>query len=73
MYQRGQKTWYKDDSFFLACQAQQVFYMVDSKHGWDWRVVQHRYLWDITETDGVYMNELDESIVVDDTFQNNES
>ena len=34
------KTWYKDQPFVLATQAQQVFYVNDLKLGKDWRVVE---------------------------------
>ena len=50
------KTWYKDQPFVLASQAQQVFYVNDLKLGKDWRVVerlQSRNIYDahfLTET-----------------------
>lgn len=33
-------TWYKDEPFSLACQADQVFYLKDVKFGNNWRVVE---------------------------------
>ncbi|WVZ49373.1 hypothetical protein U9M48_000740, partial [Paspalum notatum var. saurae] len=46
--------WYKDDPFILATQATKVFYLEDTKHGGNWRVVQkfaHRHLWSVAEND----------------------
>ena len=40
-------TWYKNDPFILATQAQQVFYLDDYKNGPNWKVVQkvnHRHM-----------------------------
>ena len=40
-------TWYKNDPFILATQAQQVFYLDDYKNGPNWKVVQkvnHRHV-----------------------------
>ena len=44
--------WYEDDSYVLAYQAKQVFYIDDPKLGANWKViqkVQHRHLYDIPE------------------------
>ncbi|XP_028057181.1 uncharacterized protein LOC114261174 [Camellia sinensis] len=44
------KTWYKDEPFVLACQAEQVFYLKDTKWGNNYRVVQRvlpRAIYDI--------------------------
>ncbi|XP_062119146.1 uncharacterized protein LOC133832883 [Humulus lupulus] len=32
--------WFPDEPFILATQAQQVFYLLDMKHGLNWRIVQ---------------------------------
>ncbi|XP_028103364.1 uncharacterized protein LOC114302527 [Camellia sinensis] len=48
--------WYKDDSFILPSQVEQVFYVNDTKLGTNWRVVekfQHRRIWDVPEMDVV--------------------
>ncbi|XP_028066963.1 uncharacterized protein LOC114269797 [Camellia sinensis] len=48
--------WYKDDSFILPSQVEQVFYVNDTKLGTNWRVVekfQHRGIWDVPEMDVV--------------------
>ena len=47
-------TWYDNDPFILATQAQQVFYLDDYKNGHNWKVVQkvnHRHIWDVPEKD----------------------
>ena len=47
-------TWYDNDPFILATQAQQVFYLDDYKNGHNWKVVQkvnHRHIWDVPEND----------------------
>ena len=47
-------TWYDNDPFILATQAQQVFYLDDYKNGYNWKVVQkvnHRHIWDVPEKD----------------------
>ncbi|CAL5405203.1 unnamed protein product [Camellia sinensis] len=44
------KTWYKDEPFVLACQAEQVFYLKDTKWGNNYQVVQRvlpRAIYDI--------------------------
>ena len=44
------KSWYKDQPFVLATQAQQVFYVNDLKLGKDWRVVERlqvRHIYDV--------------------------
>jgi hypothetical protein len=51
--------WYKNDSFILATQARQVFYLPDTKFGKGWQVVQtfgHRHLFNVLEIDGVVPN-----------------
>ncbi|XP_021320368.1 uncharacterized protein LOC8072978 isoform X2 [Sorghum bicolor] len=48
--------WCKKDSFILATQATQVFYLPDNKHGKNWRIVQrfnHRHLYNVSQIDGV--------------------
>jgi len=47
-----ERYWYKNDPFILATQATKVFYLEDTKHGGNWRVVQkfaHRHLWSVAE------------------------
>ncbi|CAL5415106.1 unnamed protein product [Camellia sinensis] len=59
--------WYKDDSFVLPSQVQQVFYVNDTKLGTSWRVVEkfeHRGIWDVPEMDVVQP---------DDAFQQEET
>ncbi|KAL3633637.1 hypothetical protein CASFOL_022399 [Castilleja foliolosa] len=44
--------WYEEDSYILADQARQVFYINDPKLGHDWRVVipvSHRHVYDVSE------------------------
>ena len=44
--------WYKDESYILASQAKQVFYLDDLLRGRDWKVVEdvnHRQIWDIKD------------------------
>ncbi|KAG6470107.1 hypothetical protein ZIOFF_071161 [Zingiber officinale] len=51
------KTWYADDPFILANQANQVYYLNDIKCGGHWKVVQkvqHREIYEVTEVDEVY-------------------
>ncbi|KAH6792810.1 hypothetical protein C2S52_003287 [Perilla frutescens var. hirtella] len=46
------KTWYDDDPFILATQAQQVYYLDDIKRGGYWKVVekvQHRGIYEVME------------------------
>ncbi|WVZ53126.1 hypothetical protein U9M48_004112 [Paspalum notatum var. saurae] len=46
--------WYNNDSFILATQARQVFYLPDTKFGKGWQVVQtfgHRHLFNVSEID----------------------
>ena len=33
-------TWYKNDLFILASQAQQVFYVNDHKFGYNWKILE---------------------------------
>ncbi|KAG6535958.1 hypothetical protein ZIOFF_000991 [Zingiber officinale] len=50
------KTWYADDPFILANQANQVYYLNDIKRGCHWKVVQkvqHREIYEVTEVDEV--------------------
>ena len=69
-------TWYENDSYVLACQAKQIFYVNDTKLGKNWRVVQkfqHRRVFDVPEmqndsmdifNDEVYQDELQEQVNV---------
>ena len=46
--------WFKDDPFILATQATKVFYLDDTKHRGNWKVVQkftHRHLWNVAENE----------------------
>ena len=70
------RTWYENDSYVLACQAKQIFYVNDTKLGKNWRVVQkfqHRHVFDVPEmkndsmdisNDEVYQDELQEQVNV---------
>ena len=63
------KTWYKDEPFVLACQAEQVLYLKDTVNGDNWRVVQKlfpRAVYDIPE-------EEEEESEEDEPFQEDES
>ncbi|KAL3618846.1 hypothetical protein CASFOL_037294 [Castilleja foliolosa] len=56
--------WYEEDSYILADQARQVFYINDPKLGKNWRVVipvSHRHVYDVTEM-------ADEDIDADDVL-----
>ena len=47
-------SWYENEPFILASQAEQVFYVDDLYNGPYWRVVEHfghRHIWDIPEED----------------------
>ena len=51
-------TWYRNDPFILASQAQQVFYVNDPKIGSNWKVVEkshHRHIWDVPEMESLEM------------------
>ena len=53
---------YKKDPFILASQAEQVFYMEDTKYGKDWNVVQtfsHRHLYDVPDVETGELNATD--------------
>lgn len=44
--------WYKKDSFILATQAKQIFYLPDIRHGQNWQLVQvfkHQHLYNVDE------------------------
>ncbi|WKA05473.1 hypothetical protein VitviT2T_023437 [Vitis vinifera] len=70
-------TWYDNDPFILATQAQQVFYLDDYKNGHNWKVVQkvnHRHMWDVPER-GTNI-EIDEEVCGgsdEEAYQDNES
>ncbi|KAL6335783.1 hypothetical protein AAG906_039546 [Vitis piasezkii] len=70
-------TWYDNDPFILATQAQQVFYLDDYKNGHNWKVVQkvnHRHMWDVPERDTNI--EIDEEVCGgsdEEAYQDNES
>ncbi|KAL3654668.1 hypothetical protein CASFOL_001403 [Castilleja foliolosa] len=56
--------WYEEDSYILADQARQVFYINDPKLGKNWRVVipvSHRHVYDVSEM-------ADEDIDADDVL-----
>ena len=51
-------TWYRNDPFILASQAQQVFYVNDPKFGSNWKIVEkshHRHIWDVLEMESLEM------------------
>jgi hypothetical protein len=51
--------WYKNDSFILATQARNVFYLPDTKFGKNWYVVQsfdHRHLYNVSEIETAQYN-----------------
>ncbi|KAL3618470.1 hypothetical protein CASFOL_037552 [Castilleja foliolosa] len=59
--------WYEEDSYILADQARQVFYINDPKLGHNWRVVipvSHRHVYDVSEM-------INEEIDDDDLFVEN--
>ncbi|XP_024196087.1 uncharacterized protein LOC112199281 [Rosa chinensis] len=63
------KKWYMNDPFALACQTQQVYYLKDTKHGSNWRVVersQPRGMYDFTEKETEVGDSLEE---VEDPYQ----
>ncbi|KAL3626952.1 hypothetical protein CASFOL_029165 [Castilleja foliolosa] len=56
--------WFEEDSYILADQARQVFYINDPKFGKNWRVVitvSHRHVYDVSEM-------VDEDIDADDVL-----
>jgi hypothetical protein len=78
------RTYWDDEPYILATQAQQVFYLEDpSKNNNNWRVVEdvhHRRLWDhpsiavANDIDVLHDNESsDYNLVVDDAFEAGES
>ena len=64
------KWWYKDDPFVYAYQAQQVYYVRDTKHGGNWFVVQKvhpRNMFDVLEKDDA-CDDPDKNIENEDDF-----
>ena len=67
--------WYENDSYILADQARQVFYVNDPKLGADWRVVQpfqHRHIYDVDEIQEEAMDVDDFPLVEDGVYQEND-
>lgn len=65
------KIWYESDSYVLANQVTPVYYVLDTKLGGDWRVVQkalHRHLFDPT-----LLNSNDNKIIDDDVDIGNDA
>ena len=57
-------SWYENEPFTLASQAEQIFYVDDLFNSRHWKVVEyfgHLYIWDIPEMDA------DDVTVVQDT------
>ncbi|XP_052294335.1 uncharacterized protein LOC107178912 isoform X1 [Citrus sinensis] len=70
------RTWYKEDPFVLAIQAQQVSYTDDPKLGVGWKVVekvQHRGLWDVQEKERLNEDENRRWSANEQVYQQNES
>ena len=62
------ETWYENEPFILASQAEQVFYVDDLFNGPNWKVVEHfrhRHIWDISEPDN------DDVMIAQDTESKN--
>ncbi|XVE66074.1 hypothetical protein DITRI_Ditri08aG0052100 [Diplodiscus trichospermus] len=67
--------WYENDSYILADQARQVFYINDPKLGSEWRVVipfQHRHIYDVDEMQDEAMDVDDDSLLEDGVYQEND-
>ncbi|KAL3618609.1 hypothetical protein CASFOL_037691 [Castilleja foliolosa] len=67
--------WYEEDSYILADQARQVFYINDPKLGHDWRVVipvSHRHVYDVSE---MINEEIDDDVlfVENGVYQENDT
>ncbi|KAL3638401.1 hypothetical protein CASFOL_017772 [Castilleja foliolosa] len=67
--------WYEEDSYILADQARQVFYINDPKLGHDWRVVipvSHRHVYDVSEMSN---EEIDDDVlfVENGVYQENDT
>ncbi|WMV20265.1 hypothetical protein MTR67_013650 [Solanum verrucosum] len=63
--------WYEHDSFVLATQAKQVFYICDPKLGKNWRIVQKfqdRHIYDVLEMQNSKV-ESDELHTTDEVYQ----
>ena len=70
------RTWYKEDPFVLAIQAQQVSYTDDPKLGVGWKVVEkvhHRGLWDVQEKERLNEDENGRWSANEPVYQQNES
>ncbi|WCJ24552.1 hypothetical protein M5689_006503 [Euphorbia peplus] len=69
------RNWYENDSYVLANQASQVFYVNDPKLGRDWRVVlpfQHRHIYDVDEIHDEEMNINNIEAADDEVYQESE-
>lgn len=68
-------TWYEDEPFILANEAQQVFYLDDDKMGLNWKVVQKiqlRHVWDVPEVEDEDVDEDCLDPVANDAYQQDE-
>ncbi|XP_060209378.1 uncharacterized protein LOC132636500 [Lycium barbarum] len=64
--------WYEHDSFVLATQAKQVFYIDDPKLGENWRIVlkfQDRHLYDVPEKENSETESDESHITNNDVYQ----
>jgi len=64
--------WYEQDSFVLATQAKQVFYIDDPKLGENWRIVlkfQDRHLYDVPEKENSKAESDELHIANDEVYQ----
>ncbi|XP_059289913.1 uncharacterized protein LOC132043449 [Lycium ferocissimum] len=64
--------WYEHDSFVLATQAKQVFYIDDPKLGENWRIVlkfQDRHLYDVPEKENSETKSDESHITNNDVYQ----
>ncbi|XP_065872300.1 uncharacterized protein [Euphorbia lathyris] len=69
------RNWYENDSYVLADQVSQVFYVNDPKLGRDWRVVlpfQHRHIYDVDEIQDEEMDANSFTNMEDEVYQESE-
>ncbi|KAL3619702.1 hypothetical protein CASFOL_034614 [Castilleja foliolosa] len=73
---RVDRKWYEEDSYILADQARQVFYINDPKLGRDWRVVipvSHRHVYDVSEMINEEVDDDDVLFVENGVYQENDT
>ncbi|WMV24680.1 hypothetical protein MTR67_018065 [Solanum verrucosum] len=66
------RLWYEQDSFVLATEAKQVFYIDDPKLGENWRIVlkfQDRHLYDVPEKENSKVESDELHIANDEVYQ----